>query len=126
MINAIFSIRPQYAHAIIKGIKKYEYRKKIPKQQVDKVYVYSAHPEKMIVGYFTIKKIHCDSPLNIWLKTWDQGGISAKEYEKYFAESDQAYAIEIKKAVQFKHPIEFKKIDPTGKIPQSFKYLKDI
>jgi len=55
-MNAILSIKPQYANAILKKEKTVEFRKKVFKNEVDRVYIYSSSPVKRIVGYFTIDK----------------------------------------------------------------------
>ena len=68
-MNAILSIKPIYAHEIIKGNKKIEFRKLRFKRDVERVYIYSSSPEQKIIGYFTIKTIEESTPLDLWKNT---------------------------------------------------------
>ena len=45
----LMSIKPEYANKIFSGIKRYEFRKRIPKQPYERVYVYSSSPVKKII-----------------------------------------------------------------------------
>ena len=124
MVNAIFSIKPQYAHALMDGTKKYEYRKKMPKRRINKIYVYSTAPDKKVIGYFTVKKIHQADPLKIWMDTWKNGCVSFDDYELYFQNNDVAYAIEVDEYFKYDTPKVYIKIDETNKVPRSIKYMK--
>ena len=55
--NVILSIKPKYAQAIISGTKKVEFRKKIFKRPVDKVYISSSSPSKKLIGFFTFIEV---------------------------------------------------------------------
>ena len=56
-MNVLLSIRPKYVEEIIKGNKRYEFRKSIFKKNVDEVWIYATSPTKKIVGTFVIGKI---------------------------------------------------------------------
>ena len=62
LTSVILSIKPIYAQAIMNGTKKVEFRKKIFKRPVDKIFVYSSSPEQKIIGFFTISEIVEDEP----------------------------------------------------------------
>lgn len=105
------------------GRKKYEYRKKIFKQDVDSVLIYASMPVGRIVGEFTIGEIISDSPMKIWKETKEYSGISFDDYEKYFNGKQDAYAIQIKNVEVYDKPI-----NPYDKFenfiaPQSYKYV---
>ena len=51
-MNAILSVKPEYAMKILAGEKQYEYRKTIFRRPVEKVYIYASSPVCMIVGEF--------------------------------------------------------------------------
>ncbi len=51
-MNVIFSIKPKYVERILSGEKKYEFRKRIWKKQVDRVFIYASSPVKKIVASF--------------------------------------------------------------------------
>ena len=44
MIEALFSIRPEFSEKILNGIKIYEYRKIFPSKKIDKIIIYSTYP----------------------------------------------------------------------------------
>lgn len=122
-MKALLSIKPQFVKEIMAGRKKYEYRKKIFKQDVDSVLIYASMPVGRIVGEFTIGEIISDSPMKIWKETKEYSGISFDDYEKYFNGKQDAYAIQIKNVEVYDKPI-----NPYDKFenfiaPQSYKYV---
>lgn len=123
LTDAILSIKPIYANQILNGSKKVEFRKKKFKKKVDRVYIYSSSPCKMIVGYFTIKEIVEDTPANLWNKFKDVGGIDEERFFEYYQNTDIGYSIIIKKVVLEKEqdPIEFME---NFSAPQSYIYLE--
>lgn len=120
------SIKPQYADRILNGTKKFEFRKMIPKRidEIDKVFIYSSFPIQRVIGYFTVKKVYKMDPLELWLHTWKQAGIGINDFQQYFQDKEFGYAIEIDKVIAYQKPLFFKEIDATGKVPQSFKYIR--
>ncbi|TWP31789.1 ASCH domain-containing protein [Apibacter muscae] len=125
LTNVILSIKPTYANAILSGLKKVEFRKKIFKKPVDKIFIYSSSPQKMIIGYFTFSEIMEDTPKNIWDKFNKVGGIGKKDFFEYFKGVEKGYSIIINSYEKFKieiDPIEF--IEEFS-APQSYIYLDD-
>ena len=123
-MNAIISIKPCFCDSIFKGLKRYEYRKRIFKSSdVDKVYIYASKPISKIVGYFTIKRIIDDSPSMVWDMTHEHGGITKKQFTDYFKGHDVAYAIEIGEVVKLDTPIDPKTIIEGFTAPQNFMYV---
>ena len=127
-MNVILSIKPCFCDSIFKGLKLYEYRKKVFKHSdVDKVYVYASKPISKIVGYFTIKRIIEDSPSMIWSQTHEHGGITKKQFQEYFQGHTVAHAIEIDEVVQLDTPINPKQVIKDFTAPQNYCYLeKDL
>lgn len=108
--NVILSIKPKYAQAIIAGIKKVEFRKKIFKRPVDKVYIYSSSPTKEIIGYFTFSEIVEESPTELWTKFQNVGSIDEADFFDYFKDSAKGFAIVVDNVEKFNKgiaPIEF-------------------
>lgn len=125
-MNIIMSIKPRYANSIIDGTKKFEFRRSAPKRigEVEKVFIYSTSPTKKIIGHITVKKVHKMKLLDLWLHTWQYSGVSIAEFEEYFQGKEFGYAIEIDEVFAYEIPLLFNEIDPSGKIPQSFKYIQ--
>lgn len=122
--DVILSIKPIYANNILSGGKRVEFRKKIFKKSVERVYIYSSSPKKMIVGYFTIRTIVEDTPANLWRKFNDVGGIDKDNFFEYFKDADIGFSIVINKVVKFdeeKDPVDFLE---NFTAPQSYIYLE--
>ena len=122
-MNVIMSINPQYVEKIFEGTKQYEYRKSIFKRDdINRVYIYATYPICKIVGYFTIDNILCDTPVSVWEKTSEHGGITKQFYDEYYRGYKKAYAIGIKDVKQYDECIEPKTIIDNFRPPQNFIY----
>ena len=106
MSNAILSLLPVYAEAIINGTKTIEFRRKIFSRDIQKIYIYSSAPAKMILGYFTIKEFIADTPENLWERFSTIGGIEKKAFFEYFNETEKGFGIVIKEVIEFEKPID--------------------
>lgn len=120
-MNAILSIKPQFVEEIKAGKKRYEYRKSVFKQSVEKVYIYASAPVSKIVGEFQPVDIMQGPPAEVWAKTRKLSGITERFYKEYFSGRTVAYAIVIQNL----------KIYDTYKdlpfhAPQSFRYIESL
>ena len=110
-MKVLLSIKPKFVESIIKGNKKYEYRKAIFKKNVDTVVIYKTTPFCKIIGEFEI---------DIWQITQEFAGITQDYFDKYFYNRKIAYAIKIGNIKQYE--LEPKDIIKQFKAPQSFMY----
>jgi type I restriction enzyme S subunit len=123
-MNVLLSVKPEYANKIVEGKKKYEFRRSIfRRKDIEKVYIYSSSPISKIIASFEIENILKDSPEMIWKQCQKNGGISKKDFFKYFKDSDSAYAIKIGDIESFQEPIDPYDIIEDFKPPQSFYYF---
>jgi len=51
-MEAIFAMHPKYANAIYAGVKKIEWRYKVPQRDVDKVWIYETNGVRQVTGWF--------------------------------------------------------------------------
>ena len=123
-MDAILSIKPIYANEILAGEKKVEFRKKIFKKDVERIYIYSSMPKKMIVGYFTFNQIDEDSPKKLWEKYKDVGGINETNFFEYFKGHKKGFSIIIDKVEKFEEEIDPIDFIENFSAPQSYIYLK--
>ena len=123
-LNVLISIKPQYTKEILLGNKRYEYRKRIFKEEVDKIYIYSTSPEQKIVGYFKYKGYKMGTPEELWEETNLFSGINKEAYFEYFEGRKEAYAIQIEEVYEFDRAIEPKEAFEKFTAPQSYMYLK--
>ena len=124
MKAVLLSIKPEFAHKIFDGTKKYEFRKQIFKDSsVKKVIVYSSSPEQKVIGEFKIDTILSDTPSAIWLQTRDYSGISQAFYDEYFRGRQNAYAIKIASTRIYEQKKDLSDFDIMFS-PQSFAYVE--
>ncbi len=64
-MNAILSIKPEFVEEIKAGKKRYEYRKCIFKQPVEKVYVYASAPVSKVIGEFQPVDVVTGAPAEV-------------------------------------------------------------
>lgn len=124
-MKVLLSIKPEYVEEIIKGNKKFEYRKRIFKREVESVVIYCTMPVGKIVGEFTIDSIINESPKKIWNMTSSYSGISRDSFLNYFSGRSDGFAIKIKNFVEYEKPINPREIDDHFVAPQSYKYINN-
>ena len=123
-MKVVLSIKPEFAYKIFDGSKKFEFRKRVFKNlEVQTVVVYSTMPVGKIIGEFSIKNIHQDSPKIIWRKTKRFSGIDEIFFNEYYDGRDTAVAIEVDNPILYKEPINPKEKFTNFTAPQSFMYL---
>lgn len=123
--NIILPIKPVFAEKILSGEKKYEYRKRLCKKEVKKIYIYATAPVKMIIGEaWLVNKMNMDKE-KLWQETQKYAGITKKYYDKYFEYQDCACAYRIGEVRQYRFPVA---LDSIGieYVPQSFIYVGEF
>ena len=118
-MNLIISIKPKFVQKILSGEKKYEFRRRIYRQKVDKIYIYQTLPEQGIVAYFTPGEIIKDTPQNLWERFSEVSGTTEDHLLSYLHDLNEAYAIEITDLKIYDTPF----IPEDIKAPQSYKYI---
>jgi predicted transcriptional regulator len=116
----VLSIKPKYAHPILKGTKKVEFRKQRFESADNRVLIYSSSPEQKVVGYFTYKNIAEGTPKQIWKKFKDVGGIDEVSFFAYYSLKSKAFAFEIDKVKEFDVPLNPKEVFDRFTPPQSY------
>jgi predicted transcriptional regulator len=120
----LLSIKPEFAHKIFEGSKKFEFRKQVFKDtSVKKVIVYSSSPEQKVIGEFEIETILSDTPNNIWIQTKLYSGISQEFYDEYFKGRDNAYAIKVASTKKYRKEKSLADYNVQS-APQSFAYVE--
>jgi predicted transcriptional regulator len=56
-MKVLLSVKPEFANKIFSGVKKYEYRRAIFKNNVNRVIVYASSPVQKLIGEFEIESI---------------------------------------------------------------------
>lgn len=118
----LLSIKPEYVEKILQGTKKFEYRKRLAKEEVSVIYIYSTFPSMKVVASVQVIGRLSASPTSLWEKTKTKAGISRSKYREYFHGCKIAYAYELGEVSIFKKEkelIEYGISTP----PQSFVYI---
>ena len=123
-MNAILSVKPEYATKILSGEKLYEYRKTVFRRTVEKVYIYASSPVCMIVGEFQIDHILQDSPKALWNLTHSESGVTKAFFLRYFKGKPFGYAIRLKEVVSYPAPISPFRLREDFKAPQNYIYVE--
>lgn len=120
-MNVVLSIKPEYVAEIKAGRKRFEFRKAIFKQKVEKVYIYASSPVSKVVGEFQLVDVLVGTPDEIWVITQNYAGITKVFFNEYFKGRTIAYAIEIKNLRIYDEPVAL-----TFQAPQSFRYIEQL
>jgi len=124
-MKVLLSIKPEFVEQITNGNKKFEYRKKIFKEEVDTVVVYSNMPVGKLVGEFKIGTIIKGTPEEIWKQTYPNAGVPEDFFRSYFSNREEAFAIEIKDFKAYPEPLDPKEVFGRFTAPQSYMYIDD-
>lgn len=129
MKNIILSIQSPFVEKILSGKKTFEYRKKIPKDDIKYVLIYETAPIKKIVAIGLVDCILSEKPQNLWNKTFGASGIDKSFFDKYFEKSQTGYAIKFKQVFKLSSPLDLSAINCKTP-PQSYSYyegnIKDL
>ncbi len=123
-MNVLLSIKPEYVDEIVKGNKKYEFRRIIFKnRKIKRIYIYVTAPVGKIIGSFGVGKIIEASPAALWRKCKNSAGISKKDFFEYFKGTKRGFAIQIGPVRHLDEPIDPYSAFEDFTAPQSFFYL---
>lgn len=118
----LLSIKPEYVEKILKGEKKYEYRKRLAQKDIDRIYIYCTAPLMKVVASVSITERLSDSPTALWEKTKQFAGISRSAYRTYFHGCKLAHAYKLGKVDVFKEEQGLASFG-VKTAPQSFAYI---
>lgn len=124
MSAALFSIRPQFVQAILRGEKKFEFRTKICKRKLTTMFIYATKPIGMIVGEVNIETVISEDPEELWKLTRDGAGISKSEFDQYFRGREKAYAYKLKNPIFYNEAMILEDFG-IKRAPQSYCYIED-
>lgn len=116
------SINPEYVESIFNGEKKYEFRKKACKRQIDKIIIYSTTPVKKVVGEVEVIDVLQKEKDELWKETKKESGITRLFFDQYYKEKEKGVAYHLGKVIKYKEP---KELCDYGLVcaPQSYAYV---
>ncbi|AEI37249.1 MAG: ASCH domain-containing protein [Zymomonas mobilis subsp. pomaceae] len=91
--EAVISLWPEFAEAIVTGKKTVEFRRRIALPvETGRLWIYSTKPVQAILGYARIRQIVTGTPHDLWSHYGEQAFLTEKQYKAYFENSDKATA----------------------------------
>lgn len=92
--DALISIHPGYADAILDGTKTIELRRRVPElSNGTRLWIYATRPTAAVVGVATIRDVNRAHPQTIWRKHRDGAGVDHASFMEYFQGAQEAVAI---------------------------------
>lgn len=92
--EAIISIRPSYAEAILAGVKTIELRRRIPAISLGtRLWIYATRPVGAVIGMATVECIVRGEPEEIWVQFGQQACIDRPAYDAYFDGAGEAIGL---------------------------------
>lgn len=92
--DAIISIHPGYADAILDGTKTIELRRRIPElANGTRLWIYATRPIAAVVGVATIVDVSRAHPRAIWQEHKNAAGVDHASFKEYFYGAQEAVAI---------------------------------
>ncbi len=122
MKNIVISINPEHVQNILSGAKRFEYRTKAAKQDINKILIYETVPVKKIVAEAEIIDVLMMNPEELWDKTKEYSGITKSFFDNYFHGREVAYAYRLGKIKVYDTPKELADFG-LKTAPQSFAYV---
>ena len=121
-LKLLLSINPEHVENILRGTKKFEFRKVGSRHPVSRIVIYSTAPVSMIVGEVEVAGTVGGSPEEVWQQTAELSGISKEFFDSYYTGRDKAIAYRLGEVSEYKTP---KRLADVGvaSAPQSFVYL---
>lgn len=124
METILLAIKPEYVERIFSGIKHYEFRKRLPRKDIEKIIVYATHPIMKVIGEVEVVDYIFGSPTAVWEQTKKNAGISREKYREYFKDCKTAYAFHLGKTKIYDEPKVLNDFGITT-APQSFVYIEE-
>jgi len=124
-MDIIISIHPEHVEKILDGTKKFEFRKVLPKREIENLVIYCTAPIQKIVGVAAVKRVITGTPSQVWRKTSSGAGIPKEFFQEYFKCHSMAVAFELVIFERYKYPVSFRNIASLRSPPQSFAYISN-
>ena len=124
MSKILLSIKPEYVEKILSGEKKFEFRKRLTKVDVESLIIYATAPAMEVVAEVKVEGVLSCTKTKLWEETKSAAGITRAKYREYFNGSKVAYAFKLGEIMKYEPPKKLNDLGVTAP-PQSFVYIED-
>ena len=122
MCKILLSVNPEHVENIMKGNKKYEFRKIQTREKVERIIIYSTYPVMKVVGEAEVIDVVINNPEKVWDETSQFSGITKQFFDKYFCNREKAIAYKLGHVKKYKKSKELSEYGVKS-APQSFIYI---
>lgn len=122
--NIVLPIKPIYAEKILNNTKKYEFRKKICSDNIDKIYLYATVPVKGIVGEAMVNEKIIMNKERMWGLVKEKSGITFSYFDQYYRNNENACAYVLGKVKRYDRLVPLEEVGVLS-VPQSYVYVGD-
>lgn len=123
----MLSVAPEYARAILAGVKGVELRRRAPRiQGGTRAWLYSTLPVGEVVAVLTIEKV-VEEPLDeLWRRYGHHAAISRMAFDAYFAGLNRGAAMIIRDVQALRDPVSLHDLRETGAFqpPQFYRRVR--
>ena len=123
MRKILISINPEHVEKILSGEKRFEFRTKAAKKDVDSLIIYETTPVKRVVAEAKIIEVLEMAPDKLWEKTREYAGIDRRFFDAYFFGRTTAYAYRLGEIKVYEEPRDLSYFG-VKTAPQSFVYVR--
>jgi predicted transcriptional regulator len=100
----VLAVHPHQAEAIFEGTKLYEYRRRMWKQRVTRLYIYAKEPVSAVIGEVVTLSTLQGTPEEIWEQTGLWAGITQRVFDRYMKGAKLCYAVCIHQTLRYSSP----------------------
>ncbi len=119
----LLPIKKEYVGLILEGKKKFEYRKRLCKQDISRIIIYETAPTKLVVGEAIVEEMIVSSKDELWERTKQFSGTSKEFYDWYFKGRAKACAYRLSNPIRYDYPRALETYGIRGTV-QSFVYVE--
>lgn len=123
MRKILISINPEHVEKILSGEKRFEFRTKAAKKDVDSLIIYETTPVKRVVAEAKIIEVLEMTPEKLWEVTREYAGIDRQFFDAYFFGRTTAYAYRLGEIKVYEEPRDLSYFGVKA-APQSFVYVR--
>ncbi|OJW27633.1 MAG: hypothetical protein BGO49_23075 [Planctomycetales bacterium 71-10] len=123
----LLSIKPRFAHMILRGEKYVELRRRAPRCPTDFwLALYATTPERAVIGVVRARQVVVATPEELWEQVEDGCGLGGDEYRRYYEGARRAVGIWLEAPIPVPKPVSLESLRiawPGFQPPRSFAYL---
>jgi len=105
----LFSIKPRWADAIMRGEKTFELRRRPPKLTSPvPALIYATTPVRALVGRCMMGPVLTDPPSRLWKRVSGTSCVTEMEFDDYFCDCREAHAIVVSEPSRIENPLSLR------------------